>query len=136
MKLQRHSTEWHEALDAYVLAREESLFSWGCNDCCSFAADWVLMVRGSDPMRDLRGYDDARKAFALLRAEGGLRAAVERRMGDSVLGAMARAGDVALVRHGDNRRSMGICVGPHIVAPSHRKLAALPLSAAEVAWRV
>lgn len=57
-------------------------FRWGSRDCATLAADHVRALTGSDPMADLRGlYADARSAARLIAAEGGLVAAVGRRIG-------------------------------------------------------
>lgn len=48
-------------------------FSRPDNDCCFFAASWVLAATGVDPAADLRGqYHDARGAARLLRRWGGM----------------------------------------------------------------
>lgn len=135
--LQRHSTAWHEALDAFVLARRDWPFAWGTHDCCIFAADWVLLARGVDYLAGLRIYADARHAALMLRDEGGLLQATITKMGEPIPALMAQAGDIALVRHGeDHRRSLAVCVGHAFVAPGNDGLVTVPLTDAEAAWRV
>ncbi len=132
----RHSTAWHEALDAHIATRASTPFTWGLHDCCVFAADWVAAVRGTDPMADLRGLASALDARRALDAAGGILAAVVARMGQPVPGAFAQVGDVALVRHGEGRLSMGICLGAYVTAPGERGLLMVPIDDAEAAWRV
>jgi len=134
--MNRHSTEWFEALDAYVGKCQALPFAWGSHDCCTFAADWVQIVRGNDPMADLRGIRTAREAAQALQEEAGILAAVTRRMGEPLPGTFAQVGDVALVVHGNDQRSMGVCVGPWLAAPGPLGLLMVPITAAEAAWRV
>lgn len=136
MSIDRHSAEWYAALDAHVRARGERPFAWGSNDCCTFAADWVQTVRGNDPMQGLRGLNTALNALRTINALGGLQNAVTDRMGACIAGPLAQVGDVALVRHGAGRLSMGLCLGAHIAAPGLAGLLLLPIDQAEAAWRV
>lgn len=134
--IQRHTDAWFSALDAYIAERQALPFSWGTHDCCTFAADWVATVRGTDPMADLRGLDTAMAAARAIDAAGGLLAAVTARMGASVPGTFAQTGDVALVRHGAGQVSMGVCLGPCVAAPGSMRLLMVPIHHAEAAWRV
>ncbi len=135
MTLQRHSTAWYESLDEFVGKRAAAPFVWGVHDCCTFAADWVLLARGVDHMGGVRGLETAAAAVRELEARGGLRAAVGQQLGEELPGPMAQAGDVVMVRH-DGRSSLGICVGSAVAAPAAAGLAFVPLDMAEVAWRV
>ena len=134
--MNRHSTVWYEALDAFVEQRSSLPFAWGSNDCCTFAADWVQIVRGEDLMEDLRGLTTALTAARALQQEGGLLAAVVRRMGDQLPGTFAQVGDVALVRHGGDKVSMGVCLGAFVAAPGEAGLLMVPIDQAEASWRV
>lgn len=134
--MMRHSTEWFEALDAYIHQHRDMPFAWGVHDCCTFAAGWILSVRGVDFMADLRGLDSALSAARALADNGGLLAAVTQRMGLPVAGLMAQVGDVVLVRHGVEQRSMGVCIGPYVAAPGEAGLLMVPILQAEAAWRV
>lgn len=43
-------------------------FRWGRNDCCLFAADWIVLLHGVDPAARLRGrYQSALSAARLVR---------------------------------------------------------------------
>ena len=39
----------------YIARSRATPFEWGCCDCCTWPADYVLERRGVDPMADLRG---------------------------------------------------------------------------------
>ncbi|MBI1179097.1 MAG: hypothetical protein GC201_00965 [Alphaproteobacteria bacterium] len=48
-------------------------WGWGVWDCCTFAANWVLIRTGVDPMADWRGaYRDEDGAAEIINAAGGL----------------------------------------------------------------
>lgn len=134
--IERHSTAWYDALDAHVSARRDALFAWGAFDCITFAADWVRTARGVDPLEDRRVWASARDAAQALAAAGGIRAAIESRMGPAVPGPMAQAGDVVLVRHSGDRLSAGVCTGTGVAAPSDSGLVFVAITEAEAAWRV
>lgn len=134
--IDRNTKEWFAALDAHVEHHSGLLFVWGSNDCCTFAADWVATARGADPMADLRGLHTAMAAARAISEAGGLLAAVTARMGPPLPGTFAQVGDVALVRHGVDQVSMGVCVGPYVAAPGAVGLLMVPISQAEAAWRV
>ena len=134
--IQRHSTEWYASLDAHVHERWNMPFAWGSNDCCTFAADWVTLATGSDPMLDLRGLNSALEAHRKLDELGGMLAAVDSRMGAHVSGLMAQAGDVVMVTLDNANAAMAVCLGPWLCAPGEAGLVMLPITRAEVAWRV
>jgi hypothetical protein len=40
----------------FLISRADTPFSWGTNDCATFAADGILAITGTDIMAELRGY--------------------------------------------------------------------------------
>lgn len=131
----KFSTEWFCALDAFVAERRDMPFKWGANDCFTLAADWLVKVRGEDLMADLRVYSTMLGAYRLLEQNGGVLAAATSRLGDPIQGSFAQVGDVVMARHGDDRLSLGVCVGGHIAVPGDDGLVLVPITAAEAAWR-
>lgn len=126
---------WRQRFDALVAQRLRTPFAWGSHDCCLWAADCVLATTGHDPAADLRGtYTTALGAARVLSAIGGLPAAGARG-GPAIPPLAAAVGDVGLVQH-DGRDLMAVCAGSVWLAPAANGLAALPLSAATLAWRV
>lgn len=128
-------------LDDFIAAHRHTPFQWGANDCCTVAADWVLVKTGGDPMHDLRGLDSALQAMRRLRALGGFRAAGAARLGSEIPRLTAAVGDVCLVHSG--RRigrasgySFGVCTGRLIAAPALDGLAFTPITEAVAAWHV
>ncbi len=134
-------------LDEFLQARLERPFAYFEADCARLAADWVLVRTGRDPLAPLRlagGALEPRRLLPALRyvhAQGGFVAAATALLGDSVLGLMARRGDVVMVRSG--RRvgrvsgyAFGVCTGQHVVVPGAHRLVFLGMTAGVAAWRI
>lgn len=134
--LLRHSTAWYEALDAFIAQRRARPFAWGSQDCCTFAADWVQLATGQDPLAGLRGLDTALSARRALAEQGGLRALWDARLGPHQAGAFAQAGDLAMVAQEGGSTAMAVCVGSWLAVPGATQLDMLPVNRAEATWRV
>jgi len=136
-RIERHTDEWYAALDTYIDERRGAPFEWGVNDCCSFAADWVQIATGVDPMAELRGLTSALAAHRALERMGGMLAVVEQFCGPHIPGPFAQVGDLAMVTLPSGHKAMAVCIGPWLTAPSaHGGLSMIPVDAAEAAWRV
>lgn len=124
-------------LDAYLEGWRGRTFDWaGANCARHFAGGWVLAAEGRDLLADLPQTPDAAAAARLLRALGGLSAAVTARLGREPIPAlMAASGDLVLVVD-DDRSALGICNGrlSAVVTPGglHFRQTAQALHA----WRV
>ena len=136
MRLERNSDEWFAALDGFFSSKEDTPFEWGTHDCCTFAADWVKLATGIDPMEDLRGLDSAIAAHRALSEAGGMLAAVDLRMGPHLTGPFAHAGDVAMTTSETGSKVMAVCVGAHLAVPGVVGLQLVPVQQAEATWRV
>lgn len=141
-------------LDAFIDARRSTAFAYFNHDCAHVAADWVREATGVDALAPLRGDGGPLQGGSLLRALRFVRqagagqparecfiAAGEFLLGPSVPGLAARRGDVVLVRSGGrvgrvSGYGFAVCTGTHIVAPGADRLMFLPITAAEVAWRI
>ena len=105
--------DWPERMSEEI-ARHDRPFSWGKNDCCTFAADVVEAVCGVDHMALFRGqYGCPRSAALLLRKQGfnSLFDYMKSAFGDPVKPAQARRGDVVFEYGGLAGSRLGICVG-------------------------
>lgn len=61
----------------WIAVEGARLVVWGVNDCCLFAADWVLGLTGIDPAARWRGtYRSEREAHRKIKAAGGFLAAI------------------------------------------------------------
>lgn len=131
-----------QLLDTFIAAHHFTPFAWGRHDCCTFAADWVLVRTGRDPMAALRGLFSPLAAMRALRRLGGFVAAADALLGNRLAApALARPGDVCLVSSGRrpgraSGHAFGVCLGSRIAAPGPSQLVLLPITSAEASWRV
>lgn len=109
---------WEARLAHLEMAARARPFAWGEHDCCTWAAECVQAVTGTDPLADLRGtWHSAEAAQAVLQRLGGLRAAVDARLGEPLPSVhLAQRGDVVLLAVG-NTMALGVCMGRVAVAP-------------------
>jgi len=123
-----------DLLPAYLAG--ETAFVWGKCDCCTFAADWLVVLGKPDPMADYRGkYQTAKEAMRLYRA--GLLERVTERMGEPMDNPLlAQRGDVAVVEMPNGREAAGVVAGEFVAVPGRGGLGYFPLTAAVAAWRV
>lgn len=95
----------------FIEERREMRFKWGVNDCCLFAADWLLYSTGNDFAVDYRGkYSSALSARRLVDAAGGVEAIVERAGGVRLDPRLAQRGDI-VARDVGNGTALGVCIG-------------------------
>lgn len=129
--------DWPRLLARHIERRRNLPFSWGSNDCCMAAADWMLECTGADPAAHLRGtYSSARAATVLLRRYGGLAEIVTAAgLAPHRTPALAQRGDVALATRG-GRELLAVVDGAYAVAPGPLGLVWVPLAEATAAWKV
>lgn len=109
-------------------------FAWGANDCCTFAADCVQAITGSDCAESLRGHTTAKQAYRALQKHGGVIGIATAALGQPVPAAFAQVGDVVLSKAG-KRDMLAICNGGTCLAPSANGLAHLDMASATLCWR-
>lgn len=114
------------------------------NDCVAFAGGAVEAQTGVDPLADLQ-WSTIEEARALLKAEGGMRAALDRRF-RRVPPAMAQRGDIAGVAcasfvpaaAGQPGRGFGtrlmVVEGDTLAGPGERGIRRMPRAAMAAAW--
>lgn len=139
--------DWPERLAALVESRLRTPFAWGENDCALFAADAVHAVTGIDLADHFRGRYSDEATARLMGMHGAsahlaagdiveaLRDMASLYLDGEVPPALARRGDIVLVRHalGD---SLAVCNGPHALAPGRRGLMSLDRTHWVTCWRV
>lgn len=123
--------DWTARLREVVREYRCAPFSYGRGDCGRFAAACIDAITGSEWRQEI-AHADRREAAAFLKREGGLAAAVTRRLGEPVDNRNARRGDVCLL----GVRALGVCVGESVLAFSAKGLHAVPLSRVRKHWRV
>jgi hypothetical protein len=105
------TTDKAALLTRFIEDRRRTPFAWGSNDCCLFAADWVLAATGRDIASDYRGrYSSALSALRFVKDGGGVEAMLERAGGQSVHPSLARRGDV-IARDVGSGTGLGVCIG-------------------------
>ena len=119
------------ALIALVERRTPRRFRWG-EDCVRFAARAVMAQAGVDPLAGLR-WRSRRQAVVLLDAEGGLLAAVDRRL-TRIAPALAARGDIAAVHDDAFGVRLMVVEGATLIAPGTRGLERQPRHLAIHAW--
>lgn len=124
---------WTARLRVELMASYGRPFRYGETDCVQLAARFVEAI--SDRRATLERYAGRREAIAYLRREGGIEAAVTKRLGPPVPAQQARLGDVVLVKN-FGRRFLGIHVGHDVVAQGRHSVIFLPAADAVLAWRV
>ena len=126
--------DWPERLMALMAARQSTPFAWGEHDCCQFVAAAIQAMTDHNPLESL-GYHDARSAMRILHKEGGLRLAVEARLGASKPVTLAMRGDIALLPRG-KRQALGVVMGQSAFFAAPTGLSEWPITRCTVAWSV
>ncbi len=115
-------------------------FDWARNNCCSFAAQWVKVREGRDPMEGLSDTPGPLQALRLVRDLGGtLEAAWTARLARSPIEpTLAQIGDVVLVpADGPVGAAAGICAGSEAVFLGQDGEALfVPMRFCTHAWRI
>ena len=129
-------------LAEFLHAHASKTFAWGVNDCCLFAADWLVELGHPDLMADFRGtYSDARGAIRRWREVGGYGAEGGRRLAAAGLNNVAtpithaRRGDVALVQASAHHPAFGIVDAGAVWGLTTAGLVQVPMTKVCAAWR-
>lgn len=127
--------DWVQRMWATIQSYQRTPFQFGVHDCALFSCRVVDAITDSE-LAGSFSYASKRAAMRYMRDQGGLEAAVSRRLGDPVTGYGARRGDICLIQGEDADVSLGPCVGPDIAALSNDGLAFVALRHALKHWRV
>jgi hypothetical protein len=111
--------DWPKKLAEYLRAPGRSSFSWGSNDCVTFAAGAVEAMCDENPLPSGLAWADEESARAALEARGGLRAAVESKLGPPMGNPrFAQRGDVGLVTGPSGTEFLAVHAGEAFVCPT------------------
>jgi hypothetical protein len=132
----RHQ-DWFEKLCGRILAKKDARFLWGSHDCCTFAAECIDAMTGSQHRMALaERYQDWATASGYLRDSGGLVAAISQHLGRPVRWRwFGRTGDCVVFLH-KRAPTCGVLLGPLIVVPAADGLAFLPRWRILARWKV
>jgi hypothetical protein len=123
--------DWVARLRQTVADHKHVPFSYGRHDCSIFAAKCADAITGSNWLGTL-DYTDLKTAAAFRRREGGLDAAVTKRLGEPLAGCGARRGDICLI----DRKTLGVSLGTTIAVLSDKRLVFYPITRAQKHWRI
>lgn len=90
------------ALSAYLEEQACLKTEWGKTDCCRFAAEWVRITTGEDPiLRFTTGYRSKSEAGRIIAAHGGLPCLADKALAGFPVVEEPEDGDIGLLRaHG------------------------------------
>ena len=133
--------DWPARLHAYCSEATGRPFEWGSHDCVHFGAGWLRRLGYPDPLTGFSEWASPLSAARVILLHGGFESAVGARMADlgclKIPPAMARRGDLALIRSIDARRlALGIVDGACVLLPARVGIISVPLLISAVcAWR-
>lgn len=125
---------WQDALHA-IYAAANVPFRWGSHDCCQFAARCVAAVTGTDHRLSFPAYKSKRQAQAILNEHGGMRAFLEKSLGQAVHPSRAMCGDIVLIDMGQGEQP-AVCLGIDCCAPGRSRLEFRKTLSATAAWMI
>ena len=133
---------WRPALRAELMAARKRTWAWREHDCTTLAARCAQAITGEPYVERVRAafeYDDARSA-AMFFAEKTLRELVIGLLGDPVLWAQCREGDIVLCERDPGNRLFGQILtvhdGAQLLAADARGISPIPFAFAKVGWRL
>jgi hypothetical protein len=124
--------DWQLRMERLIAQRQSAPFAWGVNDCCTFAADCVTEITGTDPA-PVRTHRTEKQALRALKRHGGVIGIATAAMGQPVPSSQAHVGDVVLCQAAGHDM-LGICNGTTALAPSAHGLVAVAMG--ELCWRI
>lgn len=130
---------WPLELTRFIEERRAAPFVWGSNDCCLFAADWVLRCTGVDLAATFRGtYSSPLVAHRIINESGGIETLwsehAEKMGAKRIPSAQAWRGDVA-IRDGGKGDCLGVVVGTQAAFVSESGLLFYPVESCRC-WRI
>jgi hypothetical protein len=138
--------DWEIRFATFLRERASVPFAWGTNDCCTFSADAVLAMTGTDIADDFRGkYTDEKSAFLLIRsltsgsttADAVIYAAAQHGLVEHTYPLMAKRGDLVVI---DNAGTLIAGVvhlnGRDVVSVSASGAVRLPITSITRSWSV
>ncbi|MEJ1935885.1 hypothetical protein WDZ92_37295 [Nostoc sp. NIES-2111] len=130
-----------KALTAYLAGREPAPFHWATSNCGHFAAGFVALVEGRDPLAGDVMPATLHAARRAMRDAGGLEGWVSRALArEPISASLAQVGDVVLLpvsATDPEAQAVGLCCGEYAAAVcDDGTLTMHPMGNALAAWRV
>ena len=127
--------DWIERLNKYIEDRRHERFSWGANDCVTFALGAVTAQTGQNPIAKLVGWNSALGAAKVIKKHGGsLSEAADLilpqfGMVKSYNLNLACKGELVITELAEGAgEALAICLGNVIAIPGTEELAFLPIT--------
>lgn len=124
----------------FIEGRRERPFSWGENDCATFAADWIRQQTGIDPVAQYRGkYKTAAGAARAMKryGTGELVSTWIGLVGEPLPSVrLAMRGDVVAKDMGETGDAIGIVIDHRAAFVAPDGLRFEPVESCRLAWRV
>jgi hypothetical protein len=136
---------WHtRAFDTFLRERATTPFTWGDNDCCTFAADAIHAITGTDIAADFRGkYTTEIGALrAIAKVTGGTTVAdaaaycaAKHGLVEHTYPLMAKRGDLVVLDNDGNLIAGVVHLnGRHVISVSESGAVRLPITSIVRAW--
>lgn len=127
-----------KALAEYAASYSAPAFDWATANCCHWAAGWVRLRTGRDPMAGLPVTATRKEAHRLVRAMGGIRSLITDQTGlRQVAASFAQVGDIVLREAPEMGFTVGICSGRTAMhVDDQGAVVHLEMAGALCAWRV
>ncbi len=125
--------------ESFIADKRDLPFVWGKQDCCLFAADWVLTMTEIDPALKLRGkYRTEIGAKRALKRAGfsSIEDIANDRFGESIAPLQLSRGDIVLVMNHINEPTLGIVWGPTVWVMTPSGVSHLAVNQVIKGWRV
>lgn len=136
--------DWPHALMLFLADRNALPFSWGFNDCCTFAASAVRSITGVNFLADIPAYSTPVGAMLVARRAFGVRDAIDpfgalkwpERFGlEEIPVQLAQRGDVIAMKQGD-AIALGIVSGTQSAFATENGLGWFRTLDGLKAWRI
>lgn len=128
--------QWPALLNEFIESRRHVPFSWGGQDCCLFAADWILLATGEDRATKWRGtYSSLLGAIRHVQKAGGVVNLPIVAGLEPVQPEFAHRGDLVGLPTSLGL-ALGVCLGKSCAFPGHDGLIFHSRRRARHAWRV
>jgi hypothetical protein len=125
---------WPVLLSEFIERRRFEPFCWGRQDCCIFAADWILLATGEDLAAKWRGtYSGMCDGLRHVKKVGGVHHFPQLMGLDRV--ERAQRGDLAGIAT-PLGLALGVCLGKKSAYPGHDGLVFVDRIMIRKAWRV
>lgn len=128
---------WERRLADFLEGQKNQPFEWGKNDCILFASKAADQVTDRDLVPEMLGYGEYDKARAveILREHGGDISGIFDKHFKRRIKAMAKRGDIALVKRGATKAA-GVVVGRFVICKTAEGVVNVPIKDALMIWGV